>query len=107
MMLFLFHFTRRTIQESAAGHDSIEDALASLDLAKLKIEKGDSLKAYGGGDNIYDRRKGKERSVTICNFSVHAYTSRFLWLVMYTAKLLFHQSPTRHSDYTVTTTVTM
>ena len=25
----------------------------------------------------------------------------------YTAKLLFHQSPTRHSDYTVTTTVTM
>ena len=35
------------------------------------------------------------------------------WYVMvwgenkYTAKLLFHQSPTRHSDYTVTTTVTM
>ena len=26
---------------------------------------------------------------------------------IYTAKLLFHQSPTRHSDYTVTTTVTM
>ena len=26
---------------------------------------------------------------------------------LYTAKLLFHQSPTRHSDYTVTTTVTM
>ena len=25
----------------------------------------------------------------------------------YTAKVLFHQSPTRHSDYTVTTTVTM
>ena len=25
----------------------------------------------------------------------------------YTAKLLFHQSPTRHRDYTVTTTVTM
>ena len=25
----------------------------------------------------------------------------------YTAKILFHQSPTRHSDYTVTTTVTM
>ena len=25
----------------------------------------------------------------------------------YTAKLLFHHSPTRHSDYTVTTTVTM
>ena len=25
----------------------------------------------------------------------------------YTAKLLFHQSPTRHSDYTVTTTVTI
>ena len=28
-------------------------------------------------------------------------------LEYYTAKLLFHQSPTRHSDYTVTTTVTM
>ena len=28
-------------------------------------------------------------------------------LISYTAKLLFHQSPTRHSDYTVTTTVTM
>ena len=27
--------------------------------------------------------------------------------IKYTAKLLFHQSPTRHSDYTVTTTVTM
>ena len=27
--------------------------------------------------------------------------------LIYTAKLLFHQSPTRHSDYTVTTTVTM
>ena len=26
---------------------------------------------------------------------------------VYTAKLLFHQSPTRHSDHTVTTTVTM
>ena len=26
---------------------------------------------------------------------------------MYTAELLFHQSPTRHSDYIVTTTVTM
>ena len=26
---------------------------------------------------------------------------------MYTAKLLFPQSPTRHTDYTVTTTVTM
>ena len=26
---------------------------------------------------------------------------------VYTAKLLFCQSPTRHSDYTVTTTVTM
>ena len=28
-------------------------------------------------------------------------------IYIYTAKLLFHQSPTRHSDYTVTTTVTM
>ena len=28
-------------------------------------------------------------------------------LCMYTTKLLFHQSPTRHSDYTVTITVTM
>ena len=26
-------------------------------------------------------------------------------LVMYTPKLLFHQPPTRHSDYTVTTTI--
>ena len=70
-MLCFFCFTcRRTIQESASGHDSIEDALASLDLAKLKIEKGDSLKAYGGGGNdIYDRRKGKERLV-ICIYSM-------------------------------------
>ena len=28
-------------------------------------------------------------------------------LGFYTAKLLFHHSPTRHSDYTVTSTVTM
>ena len=31
----------------------------------------------------------------------------FAHRLLYTAKLLFHQSPTRHSDYTVTTTVTM
>ena len=30
-----------------------------------------------------------------------------LTIIAYTAKLLFHQSSTRHSDYTVTTTVTM
>ena len=30
-----------------------------------------------------------------------------LGFLFYTSKLLFHQSPTRHSDYTVTTTVTM
>ena len=40
-------------------------------------------------------------------YKLYIYTSRFLQLAMYTAKLLFHQSPTRHSDYTVTTTVTM
>ena len=33
----------------------------------------------------------------------HTHSVRFI----YTAKLLFHHSPIRHSDYTVTTTVTM
>ena len=42
-------------------------------------------------------------------FSLHsiARALNVSYLNKYTAKLLFHQSPARHSDYTVTTTVTM
>ena len=42
---------------------------------------------------------------SLCFFSrLFVHHDRVLF---YTAKLLFHQSPTRHSDYTVTITVTM
>jgi RNA exonuclease 1 len=36
-------YLERFIQEGATGHDSFEDAIASLDLAKLKISKGPSF----------------------------------------------------------------
>ena len=39
--------------------------------------------------------------------TLHFINSLLRCLIGYTAKLLFHQSPTRQSDYTVTTTVTM
>ena len=42
-------------------------------------------------------------SETVCLFQPCLMQSCYV----YTAKLLFHQSPTRHSDYTVTTIVTM
>lgn len=34
------HHLNRKIQENMSGHDSIEDALAALDLVKLKLERG-------------------------------------------------------------------
>ena len=45
----------------------------------------------------------------VCDIhSCDSFTLFSLYTVYtYTAKLLFHQSPTRHSDYMVTTTVTM
>jgi RNA exonuclease 1 len=33
-------YLRRFIQDSSEGHDSFEDAKTSLDLIKLKVEKG-------------------------------------------------------------------
>jgi RNA exonuclease 1 len=33
-------FLKRIIQNSSAGHDSFEDAVASMDLVRLKIAKG-------------------------------------------------------------------
>ena len=41
------------------------------------------------------------------HYSFAKYSDMILKRICYTAKLLFHQSPTRHSDYTVTITVTM
>ncbi|KAI0008919.1 hypothetical protein F4779DRAFT_628171 [Xylariaceae sp. FL0662B] len=55
-------FLKREIQKGAAGHDSIEDAKACLDLIKQKCEKG---KAWGNhdsqGENLFRRlhRAGK------------------------------------------------
>ncbi|KAI1390264.1 exonuclease [Hypoxylon trugodes] len=55
-------FLKREIQKGAAGHDSIEDAKACLDLVKQKCEKG---KAWGNndsqGENLFRRltRQGK------------------------------------------------
>ena len=44
---------------------------------------------------------------TLKYIGVHMHEQKGVLFLPYTAKLLFHQSPTRHSDYTVTTTVTM
>ncbi|KAI5923332.1 hypothetical protein F4810DRAFT_217640 [Camillea tinctor] len=49
-------FLKREIQKGAAGHDSIEDAKACLDLVRQKCEKG---KAWGNhesqGENLFRR----------------------------------------------------
>ncbi|KAI8632250.1 hypothetical protein F5Y19DRAFT_356187 [Xylariaceae sp. FL1651] len=49
-------FLKREIQNRAAGHDSVEDAKACLDLVKQKCEKG---KAWGNhesqGENLFRR----------------------------------------------------
>ncbi|KAI5796573.1 hypothetical protein EDC01DRAFT_614167 [Geopyxis carbonaria] len=42
-------FLHREVQGSAAGHNSIEDALACLDLLKLKLERGH---AFGTADEM-------------------------------------------------------
>jgi len=39
-------FLAREIQQSASGHDSIEDARATLDLALLKIRNGKYFMHY-------------------------------------------------------------
>ncbi|KAI0385806.1 hypothetical protein F5Y04DRAFT_157163 [Hypomontagnella monticulosa] len=55
-------FLRREIQKGAAGHDSIEDAKACLDLVKQKCEKGKSWGNHESqGENLFRRltRTGK------------------------------------------------
>ena len=47
----------------------------------------------------------KEFSDWQCVTSNCWFCSGLLQLIMYTAKFLFHQPPTRHSDYTGTVTV--
>ncbi|XP_072043706.1 RNA exonuclease 5-like [Amphiura filiformis] len=39
-------YLNRVIQDSSSGHDSVEDALAALDLAKLIIAKGNNLRPF-------------------------------------------------------------
>ena len=46
-------------------------------------------------------RAGQMHAFSVSDASIHVI------LPAYTAKILFHQSPTRHCDYTVTITVTM
>lgn len=55
-------FLKREIQKGAAGHDSIEDAKACLDLVKQKCEKGKSWGNHDSqGENLFRRltRTGK------------------------------------------------
>ncbi|KAI2613877.1 uncharacterized protein GGS25DRAFT_23330 [Hypoxylon fragiforme] len=55
-------FLRREIQKGIAGHDSIEDAKACLDLVKQKCEKGKSWGCHESqGENLFRRltRAGK------------------------------------------------
>ncbi|XP_041474134.1 small RNA degrading nuclease 5-like isoform X4 [Lytechinus variegatus] len=46
LKLLAKEYLNRDIQCSTAGHDSIEDAVASMDLFKLKLAKGDQLRNY-------------------------------------------------------------
>jgi len=39
-------FLQRFIQNHKSGHDSFEDAVAAMDLAKLKVAKGRSFGHY-------------------------------------------------------------
>ncbi|KAK7752436.1 hypothetical protein SLS62_005589 [Diatrype stigma] len=55
-------FLKRDIQKGAAGHDSVEDAKACLDLVKQKCEKGKSWGNHESqGENLFRRlhRAGK------------------------------------------------
>ena len=72
----------------------------------------------GEGEGNLSPQEGKKEGRVEKKHMIYL-TQHFIWLTihnpmskinhhdMYTAKLLFHQSPTRHSDYTVTTTVMM
>jgi RNA exonuclease 1 len=40
-------YLQRFIQNDEKGHNSIEDAIASLDLVNLKISKGESFGTHG------------------------------------------------------------
>ena len=61
--------------------------------------------------NFVDTAKGSthplEPSELMPKYTKKKVREGTLMTYNYTAKLLFHQSPTRHSDYTVTITVTM
>ncbi|CAM9569647.1 unnamed protein product, partial [Chrysoparadoxa australica] len=55
-------FLNRSIQDSTAGHDSLQDAKASLDLAQKKVQRGPDYGMRGVKRNLLDTlgRKGVE-----------------------------------------------
>lgn len=48
-------YLQRRIQDSEAGHNSAEDAIAALELAQLKISKGPNFGAERSTDSVFDR----------------------------------------------------
>lgn len=48
-------YLQRSIQQSNKGHNSVEDAIAALELAQLKVSKGPNFGAERSTDSIFDR----------------------------------------------------